>query len=74
MRSTAYFDVIMETSGNAEYDYCCFGVDGAGKLSDDRYMVFTTRRVPPMVKGNKKEKDDLIILMGGPHELNSRRI
>ena len=30
----------MDTSGGAVYDYCCFGVDGNGKLSDDRYMVF----------------------------------
>ena len=32
--------VEMQVGGNAVYDYCCFGVDAAGKLSDDRYMVF----------------------------------
>ncbi len=32
--------VEMLVNGQAVYDYCCFGVDAAGKLSDDRYMVF----------------------------------
>ena len=32
--------VEMQVGGNAVYDYCCFGVDAVGKLSDDRYMVF----------------------------------
>ena len=41
------FDVVMEVSGNAEYDFCCFGVDGAGKLSDDRYMVFYNQTSSP---------------------------
>lgn len=41
------FDVIMEVTGNAEYDFCCFGVDGAGKLSDDRYMVFYNQTSSP---------------------------
>ncbi len=30
----------MSVAGAAEYDFCCFGVDNNGKLSDDRYMVF----------------------------------
>lgn len=34
------FEVIIQTIGNAEYDYSCFGVDAQDKLSDDRYMVF----------------------------------
>lgn len=34
------FEVIIQTIGNAEYDYSCFGVDAQNKLSDDRYMVF----------------------------------
>ena len=34
------FEVIIQTIGNAEYDYSCFGVDAQSKLSDDRYMVF----------------------------------
>ncbi len=29
----------------SEADVTCFGVDGAGKLSDDRYFIFTTRPV-----------------------------
>ena len=28
--------VSMSVSGGAVYDYCCFGVDADGKLSDDR--------------------------------------
>ena len=32
--------VSMNINGNAVYDFCCFGVDANGKLSDDRYMVF----------------------------------
>ena len=34
------FEVIIQTIGNAEYDYSCFGVDAQNKLSDDRYMFF----------------------------------
>ena len=30
----------MQISGSAVYDFVCFGVDSANKLSDDRYMVF----------------------------------
>ncbi len=41
------FDVIMEITGNAEYDFCCFGVDCSGKLSDDRYMVFYNQTSSP---------------------------
>ena len=33
--------------GNAVYDTCCFGVDAANKLSDDRYMVFYNQPVTP---------------------------
>ena len=32
--------VRLSTAGSAVYDTCCFGVDSAEKLSDDRYMVF----------------------------------
>lgn len=39
--------VDMQVCGNAEYDFCCFGVDPAGKLSDDRYMVFYNQRQSP---------------------------
>jgi len=41
------FEVEMSVSGSAVYDYCCFGVDGAGKLSDDRYMVFYNQPQSP---------------------------
>ena len=40
-------EVLMEVSGGAVYDYCCFGVDGADKLSDDRYMVFYNQKQSP---------------------------
>ncbi len=39
--------VDMQVCGNAEYDFCCFGVDPAEKLSDDRYMVFYNQRQSP---------------------------
>ena len=34
------FEVKLEISGAAEYDFCCFGVDEKNQLSDERYMVF----------------------------------
>ena len=37
----------------ATFDFVCFGLDAAGKLSDDRYMVFFNQRSAP---------DDSIIL------------
>lgn len=40
-------DVYMDVTGGAVYDYCCFGVDTSGKLSDDRYMVFYNQTVSP---------------------------
>ena len=40
--------VCMSITGNSVYDYCCFGVDNKGKLSDDRYMVFYNQTSSPM--------------------------
>lgn len=42
-----HISVSMKTVGKAEYDYCCFGVDANGKLSDDRYMVFYNQPQTP---------------------------
>ena len=39
--------VDMKVKGNVEYDFCCFGVDGNGKLSDDRYMIFYNQKMSP---------------------------
>ena len=39
--------VDMKVKGNADYDFCCFGVDGNGKLSDDRYMIFYNQKMSP---------------------------
>ena len=39
--------VDMKVKGNAEYDFCCFGVDENGKLSDDRYMIFYNQKMSP---------------------------
>lgn len=39
--------VEMNVNGGAVYDYCCFGVDAAGKLPDDRYMVFYNQTQSP---------------------------
>ncbi len=40
-------EVEMSVNGGAVYDFCCFGVDAAGKLSDDRYMVFYNQTQSP---------------------------
>lgn len=40
-------DITMNTFGSSVYDYCCFGVDSANKLSDDRYMVFYNQTSSP---------------------------
>ena len=39
--------VDMKVKGNVEYDFCCFGVDGNGKLSDERYMIFYNQKMSP---------------------------
>ena len=39
--------VSMTVTGGDVYDYCCFGVDADGKLSDDRYMVFYNQPQSP---------------------------
>ncbi|MFP3154367.1 TerD family protein [Lachnospiraceae bacterium ZAX-1] len=44
---TSDFDVELSLSGQSEYDYCCFGIDAADKLSDDRYMVFYNQMNTP---------------------------
>jgi len=40
-------EIIMNTAGSSFYDYCCFGVDSANKLSDDRYMIFYNQPSSP---------------------------
>lgn len=47
VRPDREIEVVMDVSGGAVYDYCCFGVDGGGKLSDDRYMVFYNQTQSP---------------------------
>jgi tellurium resistance protein TerD len=39
--------VEIAVSGQSTYDYSCFGVDGANKLSDDRYMIFYNQTNSP---------------------------
>ncbi len=39
--------VEMKVDGGDIYDFCCFGVDADGKLSDDRYMVFYNQTRSP---------------------------
>lgn len=41
------FQVRVRTIGPAVYDSCCFGLDTANKLSDDRYMVFYNQTSSP---------------------------
>ena len=40
-------DITLKISGNAVYDFSCFGVDGNNKLSDDRYMIFYNQPQSP---------------------------
>lgn len=47
LNPTSDIEVRMRIDGNSVYDYCCFGVDKDGKLSDDRYMVFYNQTVSP---------------------------
>ena len=37
----------MSVQGRAVYDFSCFGVDAANKLSDDRYMIFYNQTASP---------------------------
>ncbi|MGM9991997.1 MAG: VWA domain-containing protein [Candidatus Bruticola sp.] len=39
--------ITMDITGNAVYDFCCFGLDAQGKLSDDRYMIFYNQLTSP---------------------------
>lgn len=41
------FTVLMQVLGNAVYDCSCFGLDAAGKLSDERYMIFYNQPEAP---------------------------
>ena len=52
------FFVDMKIRGNAEYDFCCFGVDSEGKLSDDRYMVFYNQKITPQKEVSITELPD----------------
>lgn len=47
MNPNQSIDIYMDVSGGAVYDYCCFGIDANGKLSDDRYMVFYNQVTSP---------------------------
>lgn len=40
-------EISMTVQGSSVYDYCCFGVDNRGKLSDDRYMIFYNQTSSP---------------------------
>ena len=44
------FQVEVRVAGPAlehEYDVSCFGLDAAGRLSDDRYMIFYNQQSSP---------------------------
>ncbi|MDR1246813.1 MAG: VWA domain-containing protein [Clostridiales Family XIII bacterium] len=47
LNTRKFFPVKLTVAGNAEYDFCCFGVDSVNKLSDDRYMVFFNQTRSP---------------------------
>lgn len=51
----------MRVEGSAVYDFCCFGIDKSGILSDDRYMIFYNQTSSPdneinFVSGNNFSK------------------
>lgn len=51
----------MSINGSSVYDFCCFGIDKSGKLSDDRYMIFYNQTSSPdnevsFVSGNNSTK------------------
>ena len=54
----APIQITMQTSGSAVYDYCCFGVDSADQLSDDRYMVFYNQPKTPQQEIMHYMEDD----------------
>ena len=41
------FQVDMNISRTSVYDFCCFGVDSYGNLSDVRYMIFYNQTSSP---------------------------
>ena len=51
------FSVEMDISGNSEYDCCCFGVDEAGKLSNEDYMFFIIRFVRQIIASNSVKQE-----------------
>lgn len=42
--------ISMSTANNAVFDISCFGVDAAGKLSNDAYFVFFNQRNSPRTR------------------------
>lgn len=40
-------EIYIDVTGSDRYHYCCLGVDGNGKLSDDRYMIFDNQPQSP---------------------------
>ncbi len=50
--------VSIKTSGSAEYDVSCFGLDGNEKLSDDRYMIFYNQMASPNYEIAMESKGD----------------
>ncbi|MCR5123481.1 MAG: VWA domain-containing protein [Ruminococcus sp.] len=67
------FRVVMHTEGKAVYDSCCFGVDAAGKLTDDRYMVFYNQTASPgnavCLKKNGRDSEYIIELDALPPQI-----
>ena len=47
--------ITLKIFGAATYDFCCFGVDGNDKLSDDRYMIFYNQTASPKNEITYKE-------------------
>ena len=58
----------MSINGSSIYDFCCFGIDKSGMLSDDRYMIFYNQISSPnneihFVSGNNTAKFYILYLI-----------
>jgi len=40
-------EIIINTSGNSVYEFCCFGVDISNRLSDERYIICPNQKSSP---------------------------
>ncbi len=49
----------LNIEGPSTYDFCCFGIDKSGNLSDDRYMIFYNQTSSPNNEINFVSKNNI---------------